>query len=130
MNGPFPLASIAAVATGAALGGVLRWLAAAWLNHRWSGFPLGTLAVNCVGGLLVGAALVAFERWPAEGWRLFLVVGVLGGLTTFSAFTGESLSLLQRGQWVLAGLHSLAHMVGALACAALGFWLLRMLLRG
>ena len=130
MNSPFPLGSIVAVAAGAALGGVLRWLAAGWLNPRWNGFPLGTLAVNCVGGLLVGVAMVAFERWPADSLRLFLVVGVLGGLTTFSAFTGESLGLLQRGQWALAALHSLAHLLGALACAALGFWLLRTLVRG
>lgn len=130
MNSPFPLASIMAVAAGAALGGVLRWLVSEWLNHRWSGFPLGTLVVNCVGGLMIGAAMVAFERWPADTLRLFLVVGVLGGLTTFSAFSGESLGLLQRGQWALAALHGLAHVFGALACAALGFWLLRTLVRG
>jgi CrcB protein len=129
MSNPFPLASIVAVAAGAALGGVLRWLVSGWLNHRWNGFPLGTLAVNCVGGLLIGVAMMAFERWPAETWRLFLVVGVLGGLTTFSAFTSESLGLLQRGQWALATLHSLTHVFGALACAALGFWLLRAFVR-
>jgi len=130
VNGPFPLASIVAVAAGAALGGVLRWLVSGWLNHRWHGFPLGTLAVNCVGGLMIGAAMVAFERWPADTLRLFLVVGVLGGLTTFSAFTGESWGLLQRGEWTLAAVHTLAHVFGALMCAALGFWLLRTLARG
>ncbi len=130
MNGAFPLAAIISVAAGAALGGVLRFAAGLWLNPRWQGFPLGTLAVNCVGGLLIGVALVLFERWPAEGWRLFLVVGVLGGFTTFSTFTAESLLLLQRGHGWHALAHGLAHVFGALGCAALAFWLLRAWLRG
>jgi CrcB protein len=130
VNGAFPLGAILSVAAGAALGGVLRWAVGMWLNDRWHGFPLGTLLVNCVGGLLIGAALVHFERWPADGWRLFLVVGVLGGLTTFSTFTAESLLLLQRGHWWHAVTHSLAHVFGALGCAVLAFWLLRGWLRG
>ncbi len=129
MNGAFPLGAILGVAAGSALGGILRWAVGVWLNHRWHGFPLGTLLVNCVGGLAIGAALVCFERWPSDGWRLFLVVGLLGGLTTFSTFTAESLLLMQRGQWGHALMHSLAHVLGALACAALAFWLLRSWLR-
>ena len=100
-----------------------RWRAGGtglWLNARWEGFPLGTLAVNCVGGLLIGAALVFLERSPNELLRLLLVTGFLGGLTTFSAFSVESLLLLQRGQWLLATGHTLAHVIGALLCAALG----------
>ena len=62
-------------------------------------------------------------------WRLFAVTGFLGGLTTFSAFSGESLLLLQRREWALALAHSAAHVVGALACTALGFALLNALLR-
>ena len=92
-----------------------------WLNAHWAGFPLGTLFVNCVGGLLIGVALVWFERTPNELLRLLLVTGFLGGLTTFSAFSVESLILLQRGELGLALGHTLAHVVGALACAALGF---------
>ena len=81
---------------------MLRWLAGLWLNERWHGFPLGTLFVNCVGGLLVGIALAWFERTPDEMLRLLLVTGLLGGFTTFSAFSVESLMLLQRGEWLLA----------------------------
>ena len=115
-----PWLQIAVISLGASVGAVLRWLAGVWLNERWSGFPLGTLFVNCVGGLLIGVALAWFERTPNEMLRLLLVTGLLGGFTTFSAFSVESLILLQRGEWVLALGHTLAHVVGALAFAALG----------
>ena len=59
-----PWPQIAVVSRGAGVGALLRWLAGVWLNDRWHGFPLGTLFVNCVGGLLVGVALVWFERTP------------------------------------------------------------------
>ena len=117
-----------AVAVGASVGALARWLAGLWLNMVWAGFPLGTLLVNCVGGLLIGAALVWFDRMPNEALRLLYVTGFLGGLTTFSSFSGESLVLLQRGEWALALVHTLAHLVGSLACAALGFWLARAVL--
>lgn len=123
-------ASMLAVAAGAAIGAVMRAAAGWWLNDLWHGFPLGTLAVNCVGGLLIGMALIGFEQWPAELPRLFFVTGFLGGLTTFSAFSGESLQLLQRGQLWLAAGHAVAHVFGALACVAVGFLLARLLLRG
>ncbi|CAN5800218.1 fluoride efflux transporter CrcB [soil metagenome] len=116
------------VAVGAALGALLRWLTGLWLNAHWAGFPLGTLLVNCAGGLLIGMALVCFERSPNETLRLLLVTGFLGGLTTFSSYSVESLIMIQRGAWALAVAHTLAHVLGALGCAALGFWLARALL--
>ncbi|WP_293438150.1 fluoride efflux transporter CrcB [Piscinibacter sp.] len=124
MSGAAVAAQVLAVAAGSAVGALARWGAGLWLNARWAGFPLGTLAVNCVGGLLIGLALAWFERSPHELLRLLLVTGFLGGLTTFSAYSAESLLLLQRGQWALAAGHTLAHVLGALACAALGFKLL------
>jgi len=116
-----PWAHIAAVSFGAGAGALARWGAGLWLNERWAGFPLGTLFVNCLGGLLVGMALAGFERAPNELLRLLLVTGFLGGFTTFSAFSVESLIMLQRGQWLLALGHAMAHVAGALACAALGY---------
>ncbi|MGE5864974.1 MAG: CrcB family protein [Rhizobacter sp.] len=116
----WPWLQALAVAGGAAAGAVLRWRAGVWLNGAFAPLPLGTLLVNCLGGLLIGVALVAFERMPSELMRLLLVTGFLGGLTTFSAFSGESLGLLQRGAWAWALLHTGAHVFGALACAALG----------
>lgn len=119
------LTHLIAVALGAAAGGVARWLVGLWLNQQWAGFPLGTLLVNCVGGLLIGAALAWFTRSPNELLRLLFVTGFLGGLTTFSSFSGESLVLLQRGEWMLAFGHTAAHLFGSLGCAALGFWLMQ-----
>jgi len=121
MSGPAVGLQMAVVAGGAAVGALARWAAGLWLNARWAGFPLGTLAVNLVGGLLIGMALAWFERSPNELLRLLLVTGVLGGLTTFSAFSAESLLMLQRGQFVLAAGHTLGHVLGALLCATLGF---------
>ena len=124
MTSALPWGHILAVALGAAVGALARWGAGLWLNARWAGFPLGTLLVNCVGGLLVGMALAWLERTPDELLRLLLVTGFLGGLTTFSSFSGESLILLQRGEFVLALAHTAAHLLGSLGCAVLGFWVL------
>lgn len=125
MNAPFPWTQLLAVALGSILGGVARWRVQFWLNPKWQGFPLGTLLVNCLGGFLIGMALAWFERSPSEHGRLFLITGCLGGLTTFSSFSGESLFLLQRGAYAMALAHSAAHLLGALVCAAVGFWALR-----
>jgi CrcB protein len=113
--------NVLAVSAGGIVGCLLRWLAGVWLNARWSGFPLGTLFVNCVGGLLIGMALFWFERTPNETMRLLIITGVLGGFTTFSSFSVESLIMLQRGELTLAFAHATVHVLGALACAAIGF---------
>lgn len=109
-----------AVAAGAALGGLARWIVGLWLSGQGPGFPMGTLAVNLVGGLLIGVAIGVFSRHPNEALRLLLVTGFLGGFTTFSAFSAESLSLLQREEWMLAAGHAAVHVFGALCCAAVG----------
>jgi len=119
---------MAAVALGASVGAWARWAAGLWLNSCWTGFPLGTLLVNVAGGLMIGMALEWFGRMPNELLRLLLVTGFLGGLTTFSSFSGESLSLLQRGAFGMALLHTATHLLGALTAAWLGlrlmqFWL-------
>jgi CrcB protein len=129
MSSSFTALQAAAVATGAAVGALLRWGTGLALNALWAGFPLGTLLVNCLGGLLIGVAMVWFARSPHEVLRLLLVTGLLGGFTTFSSFSAESLGLIQRGDWGLALLHSTAHLLGALACTALGFALARLVLR-
>lgn len=125
MNAAFPWAQLFAVAIGSVIGGLTRWQAQFWINPRWSGFPLGTLLVNCVGGFLIGMALAWFERTPNELLRLLLVTGCLGGLTTFSSFSGESLTLLQRGEYAMALAHAASHVLGALVLAALGYRVLR-----
>ena len=129
MTPPFIWAQIAAVGFGSAVGALLRWVAALWLNHPNNRLPIGTLLVNCIGGLLIGMLMVWFERMPNELLRLLLVTGFLGGLTTFSTFSGESLALIQRGDWALALIHTLAHTLGALGCAAGGFGIARGLIQ-
>lgn len=113
------------VALGAVVGALARWGTGLWLNPLWMGFPLGTLAVNLAGGGLAGVAYVVFGRHPDEALRLLLVTGFLGGMTTFSSFSMESLSLLERGRWGLALAHTLVHVLGALALAVLGARLAR-----
>jgi CrcB protein len=117
-----------AVAAGAALGALARWRVGLALASVVAPFPLGTLAVNAVGGFAIGVAMALVDR--ASLWQPFLVTGLLGGFTTFSAFSAESLGLIQRGQWPMALVHSLAHVVGALACTALGYTLARAFGRG
>lgn len=114
-----------AVMAGASLGALLRWFAGLWLNPLWHGFPLGTLAVNVAGGLLIGALAAWFAARPDAMLQALLVTGFLGGLTTFSAFSAESLALLQRGAFALALGHTMLHVLASLVAAALGWWLLR-----
>ncbi|RTL15813.1 MAG: fluoride efflux transporter CrcB [Burkholderiales bacterium] len=117
-----------AVSIGAALGALARWQVGLLFNARWAGFPLGTLLVNLVGGLLIGMALEWFGRQPSELMKLLLVTGFLGGLTTFSAFSGESLVLLKHGQFGMALAHTLAHVAGSLLAAGLGMRIVQALI--
>lgn len=114
--------AIAAVGIGAAAGAWLRWALAWRLNplHPW--LPLGTLTANVAGGLMVGIAVAVFARHPEldPAWRLAIVTGFLGGLTTFSSFSAESLALLHQGRFGLALLHCALHVGCALAAAAIG----------
>ena len=116
-----PWAQWAAVCVGGGVGALMRWrLVIALASLDWPIAP-GILVANLVGGLCIGFSIVAFKRVPSEGLQLLLVTGVLGGLTTFSSFSGESLSLMIRGEWAIATAHTLVHVCGALASAALGW---------
>jgi len=118
--------SFAAVAIGASLGAWLRWCLSLWLNARVENLPLGTLLANIAGGFMIGIAVGVFENFPElpPEWRLLVITGFLGGLTTFSTFSAESMILLQRGAygWVL--LHTGLHLLGSIAAciAGLAVW--------
>ncbi|MFM8467313.1 MAG: fluoride efflux transporter CrcB [Oxalobacteraceae bacterium] len=118
--------SFAAVAIGASLGAWLRWCLSLWLNARVENLPLGTLLANIAGGFMIGIAVGVFENFPElpPEWRLLVITGFLGGLTTFSTFSAESVILLQRGAygWVL--LHTGLHLLGSIAAciAGLAVW--------
>ena len=116
------LGSFISVGIGAALGAWMRWGLGAWLNPRAHDLPLGTLAANLVGGFLVGVAVAALaDRTEIpHAWRLFVITGFLGGLTTFSTFSAESVALLMRGSYAWALAHAGAHLFGSLALTALG----------
>jgi fluoride exporter len=107
------------VALGGALGSVMRWLVSGWVQRLspTSTFPWGTLTVNAVGSFAIGALLtLSLERaLVSPQSRLFLVTGVLGGFTTFSAFSWESLALVRDAQWPAA----LGYVFGSLAVGLL-----------
>lgn len=117
-----PLSWIA-VALGAALGAWLRWGLTIFLGQLHAHIQLGTLAANLVGGYLIGLALGFFDASPAlsPAWRLFVITGFLGGLTTFSSFSGEAMVLLQRGQYGWALAHAALHLLGSVGCCIAGY---------
>lgn len=123
---PIPNAlALLLVAAGGATGAVARYLLATWIQPSGAAprFPLATLVVNLAGCLAVGLLAGLAERhagWLSTELRLLLMVGVLGGFTTFSAFGLETVQLLRRGEWLLAGGYVGASMALGLALVVLG----------
>ncbi|WKD51181.1 fluoride efflux transporter CrcB [Microbulbifer spongiae] len=104
-----------AIALGGALGAMLRHLITVWSYPVFSGkFPLGTLIVNVLGSFLIGIAyiLIAHRAMLGEEWRLLLMTGLFGALTTFSTFSLESLILWHNGQPFVA----IGYILGSLVC--------------
>ena len=118
-----------AVGAGAALGAWLRWALSVALNQIVPNLPLGTLASNIIGGYLIGIAVEVLVHHSVltPEWRLFIITGFLGGLTTFSTFSAEAVGLLSRQQygWALALI--LAHLAGSLAMTVFGMMTVRAL---
>ncbi|MDS1142090.1 fluoride efflux transporter CrcB [Pusillimonas sp. SM2304] len=112
-----------AVGVGAALGAISRWLLGIWLNGPHLALPWGTLAANLAGGYLIGIVLGVVSLYPEVPlWlRLMLVTGFLGGLTTFSTFSGETVNMLMRGAYASALGYAGLSLLGSLALTALGF---------
>ena len=116
-------AAFAAVGFGAAVGAWMRWGLGSVLNPVFPTVPLGTLAANLIGGYLVGLAVAFFAdnaAIPAE-WRLFIITGFLGGLTTFSTFSAEAVTLLVRAQYAWAAGLILSHLAGSIIMTLFGF---------
>ncbi|WP_292914112.1 fluoride efflux transporter CrcB [Nitrosomonas sp.] len=114
--------SLLAICLGASLGAVLRWLLGMSLNALFPAIPPGTLAANLAGGYLIGVALAVFAHHPglAPEWRLFVITGFLGGLTTFSTFSAEVTTLIQEGRMLWAFGAISAHVIGSLVMTMLG----------
>ncbi|BCK87278.1 putative fluoride ion transporter CrcB [Sideroxyarcus emersonii] len=111
-----------AIGLGAAIGAWLRWGLGLLLNPLLPELPLGTLAANLIGGYLVGLAVAFFMHYPnlSPEWRLFAITGFLGGLTTFSTFSAETVTLLMRGQYAWGTTIIAAHLGGSLLMTILG----------
>lgn len=124
-------AALFAVGVGAALGAWLRWMLGMLMNPLFPTLPLGTLAANLLGGLLMGLVLGVFAHFQSLSleWRLFITTGFLGGLTTFSTFSGEAVTLLLRQQYAWFAAQVGLHVIGTLAATLAGFALIRLALR-
>ncbi len=121
---------LAAVAMGGALGSVVRFeLAGAFQPAWWPGFPFGIFTVNILGGFLMGVivAMAAEKLNMTPETRAFLTTGVLGGFTTFSTFSLDSVMLMQRGAYVQAGAYIAGSVILSIAALLLGLWLVRAL---
>ncbi len=107
--------SVVAVCVGASLGALLRWALGAQFNSLWPELPPGTLLANLLGAYIIGLAIGFFLGAPgvAPEWRLLIITGFCGGLTTFSTFSGEVVLLLQQGRWGWAAATTAAHVVGS-----------------
>ena len=114
--------AVAAICLGACAGALLRWQLGLWLNHAGAWLPWGTLAANLVGGYLVGLAVALLHHNPQidATWRLLLVTGFLGALTTFSSFSAEVVEMLMAQRYVQALGTAALHLAGSLALTVLG----------
>lgn len=110
------------VLAGAGFGGLARYVLGAWIMEKYGGrFPLGTLVINVSGAFLIGLVMTLLtDRLPPHpNWRLFLVVGVLGGYTTFSSFEYELLETVRDGEWWI----SLFYAAGSVVLGYIAVWL-------
>ena len=114
--------AVLAVALGGAVGALARWMLSYKLNALFPAIPPGTLAANIIGGYNVGVALAFFTSRPeiSPEWRLLIITGFCGGLTTFSSFSAEVVVLIQAGDLLKAFAAIALHLVGSLAATILG----------
>ncbi len=115
---------VLAISLGAALGALLRWQLGLKLNSFFPSLPPGTLVANLVGGYIIGLATAFFAQTPALSpeWRLLVITGFCGGLTTFSTFSAEVVSLLQEGRLAMALGSVATHVTGSLVMTLAGIW--------
>ncbi len=113
--------SVLAICVGACLGALARWGFGLWLNPG-AVIPLGTLAANLVGGYLVGVAVAVFQAMPHldPAWRLAIITGFLGALTTFSSFSAEVVGMLGQQRYLLGFSTAAMHLFGSLLLTLAG----------
>ena len=120
---------VLAISVGAAAGALLRWQLGVQMNSLFPVLPLGTLAANLAGGYIIGLAIAFFARAPgiAPEWRLLVITGFCGGLTTFSTFSAEVATRLQEGRMVWAMGAIAIHVIGSLTMTLAGLATARLL---
>lgn len=124
------MSQLVAIMIGGAVGCVIRWFFGIKLNSLFPSLPPGTLVVNLLGAFIIGAAMAFFMRHPQmdPAWKLLIVTGLCGGLTTFSTFSVEVFTLLQAGNILWAFTSVMVHVMGSLIMTAAGFYLLTLLI--
>ncbi len=113
---------LVAIAVGSSVGGILRWVLSVQLNSLFPGIPPGTLIANLIAAFVVGAAIGYFAQAPeiAPEWRVLIITGFCGGLSTFSTFSAEIVTLLQGGRLTMAAGAIAVHMLGSFALTIAG----------
>lgn len=113
--------NVAAICIGACAGALSRWFLALWLNAG-AAFPWGTAVANLAGGYLIGLAIALFHAMPQidPAWRLAIVTGFLGALTTFSTFSAEVVTMMHNGRLLMALATATLHLAGSLLLTAAG----------
>ena len=113
---------VIAICLGACIGALARWRLGLALNHDGAWLPWGTLAANAIGAYVIGVSLALLNHLPEldPAWRLALITGFLGALTTFSSFSAEAVGLLQQQRYALALGHTSLHLLGSLLLTWLG----------
>lgn len=113
--------AIVAISIGASVGALLRWWLGLFLDAYFPAIPPGTLAANLIGGYIIGVAVAVFATSAvAPEWRLFVITGFCGGLTTFSTFSAEIVTLIQQGRLGWAAGHAAAHLLGSIVMTFAG----------
>jgi fluoride exporter len=114
--------TVLAICSGASLGALARWQLGLWLNPPGALLPWGTLAANLIGGYLIGICVAVFHNLPQLDpvWRLALVTGFLGALTTFSSFSAEVVGMLGQQRYALAVATTALHLFGSLLLTLAG----------
>ena len=114
--------SIAVISVGASVGALLRWWLSMRLNSHFPAIPPGTLTANLIGGYIIGVAVALFAAFPgwSPEWRLLVITGFCGGLTTFSTFSAEVVTLLQEGRAASACGAAAVHLFGSVVMTFAG----------
>lgn len=121
--------AVFSICVGASFGALLRWWLGTIFNHVFPPIPLGTLAANIIGGFLIGIFMAATRHhlFLPEAARLAVVTGFLGGLTTFSTFSAETVTLLSHQEYLMAAAIIIGHVAGSIMATIFGIYTVKLL---